>query len=347
MKAAVLTGLGKIETREIPDPRIEKEDDVFLLVGSTGLCGSDVHYYREGGIGDQRVRYPFVVGHECSGIVEKIGPAVQRLKKGDRVAVDPAIVCGRCDQCLAGRTNTCRNLLYLGTPGQLPGSLCDFIVVPERNCHLLSEGMTLEEGALVEPLTIGLYSFKMIGGFRPVAIAVLGSGPIGLSVILAARAYGVRTIFATDKVEARVKAAIQAGADWSGNPDHQDIVAEIRGREAGLLDAAYECCGDQEALDQGIELLKPGGKLFIIGIPTEGRVSFDIHRIRRHEISVHNVRRQRDCIPEAVGLIGSGRADVRFMATHVFGIDEAAAAFELVRGYRDGVIRAIIRPAGS
>jgi L-iditol 2-dehydrogenase len=347
MKAAVLTGLGKIETCEIPDPRIEKKDDVLLRVGATGLCGSDVHYYREGRIGDQRVRYPFVVGHECSGTVEKIGPAVNRLKKGDRVAVDPAIVCGQCDQCLAGRTNTCRNLLYLGTPGQLSGSLCDFIVMPERNCHLLSEGMTLEEGALVEPLSIGLYSFKMIGGFRPAAIAVLGAGPIGLSVILAARAYGVRTISATDKVEPRIKAAMRAGADWSGNPDCQDIVTEIHGREPGLLDAVYECCGDQEALNQGIDLLKPGGKLFIIGIPTEGRVSFDVHKIRRLEISVHNVRRQRDCIPEAIGLIRSGRADVRFMATHEFGLDEAAAAFELVRGYRDGVIRAILRPTGN
>jgi L-iditol 2-dehydrogenase len=345
MKAAVLTGLGKIETHDISAPLIEKEDDVLLRVGATGLCGSDVHYYGEGGIGDQRVRYPFVVGHECSGIVEKIGPAVTQLKKGDRVAVDPAISCGQCDQCLAGRTNTCRSLLYLGTPGQLSGSLCDHIVMPERNCYLLGEGMSLDEGALVEPLTIGLYSFKMIDGFRPEAIAVLGSGPIGLSVVLAARAHDVSRIYATDKVEARVEAAIRAGADWSGNPDRRDVVGEIRGRESGLLDAVFECCGDQAALDQGIDLLKPGGRLFIIGIPTEDRVSFDVHKIRRREVSVHNVRRQRNCIAEAIRLIESGRVAVRFMATHEFRLDEAPAAFELVRGLHDGVIKAIIRSA--
>ncbi len=343
MKAAVLTGLGKIEIRDIPVPRLDKEDDVLLRVGATGLCGSDVHYDREGGIGDQHVRYPFVVGHECSGIVEKTGPDAARLEKGDLVAVDPAVACGQCDQCLSGRTNTCRNLLYLGTPGQLSGSLCDYIVMPEKNCYLLGEGMSLAEGALVEPLTIGLYSFKMIDGFRPEAIAVLGSGPIGLSVILAARVYGVRTIFATDKVGARVEAASRAGADWSGNPDRWDVVGEIRGREPGLLDAVYECCGDQAALDQAIELLKPGGRLFIIGIPTADRVSFDVHKIRRQEISVHNVRRQRGCIPEAIRLIENGRVDVRFMATHEFALDEAPAAFELVRGYEDGVIKALIR----
>ncbi len=342
MKAAVLAGLGKIEIRDVPTPRLEKEDDVLLRVGATGLCGSDVHYYRQGRIGDQHVRYPFVVGHECSGIVEKTGPAAARLKKGDRVAVDPAIACGHCDQCRSGRTNTCRSLLYLGTPGQLAGSLREYIVIPERNCYLLGEGMSLAEGALVEPLTIGIYSFRMIDGFRPDAIAVLGSGPIGLSVILAARVYGVRTIYATDRVEARVEAARRAGADWSGNPDRQDIVGEIRGREPGLLDAVYECCGDQAALDQAVELLKPGGRLFIIGIPAEDRVSFDVHKIRRWEISVHNVRRQRGCIPEAIGLIESGRADVRFMATHEFGLDEAPAAFDLVRGYHDGVIKAVV-----
>jgi L-iditol 2-dehydrogenase len=345
MKAAVLTGLGKIEIRDISAPRLKKEDDVLLRVGATGLCGSDVHYYREGGIGDQRVRYPFVVGHECSGIVEKIGSAVTQLKKGNRVAVDPAIACGQCDQCLAGRTNTCRNLLYLGTPGQLSGSLCDYIVMPESNCYLLGEGMSLDEGALVEPLTIGLYSLRMIEGFRPDAIAVLGAGPIGLSVILAARASNVSRIYATDKVEARVEAAARAGADWSGNPDRGDVVGEIRGREPGLLDAVFECCGGQAALDQGVDLLKPGGRLFIIGIPTEDRVSLDIHKIRRQEISVHNVRRQRGRIPDAIRLIESGRVAVRFMATHEFRLDEAPAAFELVRGYHDGVIKAIIRSA--
>lgn len=342
MKAAVLTGIRKIEIREVPKPPLVKNADVLLRVGATGLCGSDIHYYKEGRIGDQMVKFPFTVGHECAGIVEKVGSAVTRLKPGDRVAVDPAVVCGACDQCLSGRPNTCRKLLYLGTPGQLPGSLCELLVMPESNCFPLAENMTLAEGVLVEPLSIGIHSFRLVEGFHPKKIAILGSGPIGLSVLLMARIYGVKKIYATDKIEERVLAARKAGAHWSGNPDREDIVAEIRGHEPDLLDAVYECCGDQSALDQAVELLKPGGRLMILGIPEEDRVSFDAHRIRRKEISIHNVRRQRNCIPEAIDLIASRKADVRFMATHEFKLKETAKAFDIVAGYREGVIKAMI-----
>lgn len=343
MRTALLTGPRKIEIRKVPDPVLNKETDVLLRVAATGLCGSDIHYYREGRIGDQVVRYPFAVGHECAGIVETTGPSVSRLKPGDRVAVDPAVVCGACDQCLAGRLNTCRRLLFLGTPGQLAGCLSEFIVMPERNCHRLGETMTLEEGVCVEPLSIGLFSFRLLEDFIPEAMAVLGAGPIGLSVLLAAKARGVKKIYATDKIEERVKTAAQAGAVWSGNPDEVDAAAEIRVREPGLLDAVFECCGDQTALDLAVDVLKPGGRLMILGIPGEDRVSFDIHKIRRKEISLHNVRRQRHCFPEAVALIQAKTVDVRFMATHVFPLEKVRDAFELVAGYRDGVIKAVVR----
>jgi len=345
MKAALLTATKKVEVREVPDPLLEKEADVLIRVGAAGVCGSDVHYYTEGRIGDQIVEYPFTVGHECAGVVEEAGRAVTRLKPGDKIAVDPAVVCGLCDQCLAGRPNTCRNLLFLGTPDQLSGCMCDFIVMPDQNCHLLGDGMTMEEGVLVEPLSTGVYSLKLLAGVRLERIAILGSGPIGLSVLLAARAAGVRTIYMTDKIEARVQAARKAGADWSGNPDKSDVVAEILTAEPGLLDAVFECCGDQAALDQAVDLLKPGGKLVIIGIPVFDRTSFDAHRLRRKEISLLNVRRQRFCFPEAIQLIKDGRADVRFMATHEFRLKDTATAFELAAGYRDGVIKAIVRPS--
>jgi len=284
-----------------------------------------------------------MVGHECAGIVEKVGRAVTRLKPGDRVAVDPAVVCGACDQCLAGRPNTCRNLLFLGTPGQSSGCMCEYIVMPEQNCHPLGEDMSLAEGVLVEPLSIGVYSLKLFGDAPPEKIAILGSGPIGLSVLLTAKAYGIRTIYTTDKIEARVKAAHKAGAAWSGNPEKSDIIAEIMAREPGLLDAVFECCGDQTALDQAVNLLKPGGRLTILGIPVPDRVSFDIHRLRRKEISLINVRRQRHCFPDAIQLIEDKKVDVRFMATHEFSLKETAKAFELVAGYHNGVIKAIIR----
>jgi L-iditol 2-dehydrogenase len=140
LKVAVLTGRRRIEIREVPDPHLGKESDALLRVEAVGVCGSDVHYYSEGRIGNQIVEYPFMVGHECAGIVEKVGRAVTRLKPGDRIAVDPAVVCGACDQCLVGRANTCRNLLFLGTPGQSSGCMCEYIVMPEQNCHPAQPG---------------------------------------------------------------------------------------------------------------------------------------------------------------------------------------------------------------
>jgi L-iditol 2-dehydrogenase len=343
MKAAVLTGIRKIEIRDVPDPRSARDTDVLVRVSAVGLCGSDIHYYTEGRIGDQVIRYPFTVGHECAGVVEEAGSSVQGLKPGKRVAVDPAVVCRTCDQCLAGRPNTCRRLLFLGTPGQLEGCLSEFILMPAENCHLLAEGVSFEEGVLAEPLSIGIHGFRLLESFRPQKIAVLGAGPIGLSVLLAARACGISEIYTTDKVEARVTAARTSGAAWSGNPDQEDIVAEIAGREPGLLDAVFECCGDQSALDQAVDLLKPGGRLMILGIPAVDRVFFDIHKIRRKEIAVYNVRRQRHCYQEALDLIKTKKADVRFLATHEFRLGEVREAFELVAGYRDGVIKAVIR----
>jgi L-iditol 2-dehydrogenase len=344
MKAAVLVGPRRVEVREAADPLLKNDTEVLIRVGAVGLCGSDIHYYGEGRIAGQVVEYPFIVGHECAGTVKQAGPAVRHLKPGDRIAVDPAIVCGVCDQCLAGRPNTCRRLLFLGTPGQVSGALCELIVMPERNCHPLPDGLTFEEGALVEPLSIALHGMRMAGEPVPDSIVVLGAGAIGLSVLRTARAAGVRTIYVTDKVEERLKVARKAGAVWAGNPDREDIVEAIGRRSPAQADAVYECCGDQSALDQAVSLLRPGGRLLIIGIPTVDRVSFDVHTLRRKELSLHNVRRQKDCIHEAIDFIKDKKMDVRFMATHKFALEEAREAFELAAGYRAGVIRAIVQP---
>jgi L-iditol 2-dehydrogenase len=342
MRAVVLTGIGKAEVRELPMPEPVRDDDVLVKMGAAGICGSDIHYYRDGRIGDQVVDYPAVIGHEGAGIVERVGPAAGGLKPGDRVAIEPAVVCGRCDQCLDYRPNTCRSLLFLGSPGQLPGCLCEYLVMPARNCLPLPEGLSLEDGVLVEPLSIALHSFKILGGRAPAKTAILGSGPVGLSVLLAARALAPGPVYVTDKIDSRVEAARRTGAAWAGNPDRDDVVAEIAAREPFLLDTVFECTGDPAALDQAVDLLTPGGRLVIVGIPAAVRVSFDIHKLRRKEITVFNVRRQRYCFPEAIDLIDRGGADPRFMLTHRFDIGETARAFEHAAAYRDGAIKTII-----
>jgi L-iditol 2-dehydrogenase len=306
------------------------------------VCGSDIHYFSEGGIGDQRVSYPFRVGHELSATVVEVGPAVECVQAGDRVAVDPAMSCGRCHQCRSGRSHTCTELIFLGCPGQAEGCLSEYIVMPEECCFPVPDSLSPEEAALVEPLSIGMYAEKSAAPIKGAGVGILGCGPIGLCVLLPALAEGAAAVYVTDKIEERLEVARSAGAAWTGNPLRQDIVAEISDHEPELLDLVFECCGQQEALDQAIELLKPGGKLMIIGIPEGNRISFDINEMRRKEIAVQNVRRQNGCMQPAIEFIARGH-DVSFMITHHFSLEESQKAFDLVAGYRDGVVKAMIR----
>ena len=342
MKTMALTGLTSIEPREVPAPRLIHDTDVLLAVDVVGVCGSDVHYYATGRIGSQVVQYPFRVGHECSAVVLQTGARVTRVRPGDRVAVEPAMSCGQCDQCRANRRHTCRTLRFLGCPGQAEGCLCEQIVMPEDCCYPVGVALSQEDAALVEPLAIGVYAIRQSVPMRGARIAILGCGPIGMSVLFAARAAGAERIYVTDRIAPRLACAARAGADWTGNPDTEEIVAALCEREPLLLDAVFECCGQQAALDQAVEVLKPGGKLMVVGIPTEFRISFAIDPLRRKELCIQNVRRQNECVQAALDLLEEGRIDADFMITHRFPFARTPEAFDLVAGYRDGVVKALI-----
>lgn len=344
MKAAFITGVRAIELRDVPAPTIARDDDVLVRSRAVGVCGSDLHYYLSDMVGSDRVRYPFIPGHECSGTVERVGAAVTRVKPGDAVVIEPAVSCGVCDQCRAGRPHTCRKLMFLGHYGELTGGMAELVLAPERNCVPLPAGMSVVRGALAEPLSIAVYAAGLAGSVRGKTAAVLGTGPIGLCVVMALKAEGAGAVFATEKVAAREAAAKRAGADWTGSPDREDVVAEVLARESLGLDLVFECCGEQEALDQAVQLLKPGGTLVVVGIPLEPRVSFDSGKLRRKEIRVQSVRRQNRCLERAVGLIHSGRVAVDFLATHSFRLDEAREAYETAAERRDGVLKALVRP---
>lgn len=343
MKAMKLTGIRQMEMMDVPDPQIVNADDVLIKMKTVGVCGSDVHYYETGRIGSQVVDYPFTVGHEGAGEVAAVGPAVKKVKVGDRIAIEPAISCGGCDQCLAGRPHTCRKLRFLGCPKQAEGCLSEYIVMPDACCFPVPDRMSYDEAAISEPLAIGVYAVKLSIPMQDAKVGILGAGAIGLSVLLPAKAQGAEKIYVTDKIAGRLELARKAGAVWAGNPDAGDVVAEIKDLEPGGLDVVFECCGEQEALDQAIELLKPGGKLLLIGIPpTVDRVSFLIDKLRHKEICIQNVRRQNHCVQPALDMMARGDFDVGVMVTHRFPFEETQAAFELVSAYGDGVLKAMI-----
>ena len=346
MKAAFLTGLRGMEIRETPDPQIAAPDDVLLRIDAVGVCGSDVHYYTAGAIGSQKIEYPWTVGHECAAMVLQVGDAVGELASGQRVAIDPLKTCGTCDQCLSGRSHTCRNQAFLACPGQLPGALAEYAVMPAECCFPVPDSMSDDEVTIAEPLSIGLYACGLAPDGPPKRAAILGAGPIGLSVLLCLKAAGVEEIFVTDLLPERLKTASAMGADWTGCHPSQDVVSEILARAELGVDCAFECAGQQETLDQCVELLRPGGTMLTIGIPELERVSFNPDVMRRKEIRLQNVRRQNGCVQGAIDLISSGKVDVTPMVTHHFGLAESRDAFEMVADYRDGVIKAIVNVPG-
>jgi len=342
MKAMMLTGIRQMEMKDIPEPMIARDKDVKIKMKTIGVCGSDVHYYVSGKIGSQVVQYPFPVGHEGSGEVVEVGPAVTKVKPGDRIAIEPAMPCWECDQCIAGRHHTCRKLTFLGCPGQADGCLSEYIVMPEESCFPIAESMTYDEAAISEPLAIGVYAVKKSIPIKNAKVGILGFGPIGMSVLLPTVAQGAEKVYVTDKIDARLALAKEAGAYMTSNIDNEDPVKKFAKDAPELLDVVFECCGQQEAVDNAIDMLKPGGKLMIIGIPEFNRWSFSVDKMRHKEICVQNVRRQVDCVQPSLDMMADKTIEVDKMVTHRFDFNNTKEAFDLVTEYKDGVMKAMI-----
>lgn len=345
MQAIDLIAPGQLALRKVARPTLRSAQDALIRIGAVGVCGSDVHYYRHGRIGSQIVEYPFRVGHECAGEVLAVGADVKRVAPGDRVAIEPAIACGTCDQCRAARPHTCRHLQFLGCPGQREGCLCEELVMPADCCFPLPPQFSLELGALVEPLSIGLYAVRLSRQRQALptepVVGIQGAGPIGLSVLLALRdAAPDARIFVSDPLPARQAVARAAGAIWSGAPGALDGVVAAEARLG--LDTVFECCGEQAALDQAVALMKPGGMLMVVGIPTADRVAFASDTCRRREIGIQHVRRQNHCMQAAIDGLATGRLPADFMITHRWPFARTPDAFDQVAAYADGVIKAMI-----
>ena len=342
MKAMKLTGIRQMEMMEVSTPSILNDRDVLIRMKTLGVCGSDIHYYISGKIGSQVVKYPFTVGHEGAGQVEAVGEGVTMVKPGDRIAIEPAMPCWECDQCKAGRPHTCRNLLFLGCPGQAEGSLSEFIVMPETSCFKIPDQMTYDEAAISEPLAIGVYAVKQSIPMKGAKVGILGFGPIGMSVLLPVLAQGASEVYVSDRIEERLRMARENGAALTANPDTEDVVKKFTEEVPELQDVVFECCGQQEARDQAVELLKPGGLLMIIGIPEFERWSLPVDKSRHKELCIQHVRRQNEAVQPALDMMANGEISVSAMVTHRFEFKDTRQAFDLVAEYKDGVMKAMI-----
>ncbi len=332
-----------MELISVDVPQLLNPDDVKIRLLSIGVCGSDIHYYTEGRIGTQIVDFPFVLGHECSGTVVETGSEVANVKAGDLVVIDPAVHCGKCDQCLSGRPHTCRNIKFLGCPGQLEGCLSDYIIMPSFTCYPVNGKLNPVEAALIEPFTIGVYTVEQAHlPDHNVSAVIFGAGPIGLSILMKLQADGVKNTGIVEPLDYRLRRAGEMGARYLINPGRDNVEAKVTEQERLLADVVFEASGKQDAVDNAVKILKPGGKLVLVGIPPLGQYIFDMDLMRRKELTVINIRRQNHCVEEAIELVASGKVDVSQMVTHHFKLDEASAAFDIVEGYKDGAIKVMI-----
>ncbi len=340
MRALMLTGPRQFDYGEMAAPAPAPAGWVRVRMRYAGICGSDIHYYTEGRIGDQVVRYPFVLGHEGSG---EVSDGSGHVPDGAPVFIEPAIVCHTCDQCRAGRENTCRNLRFLGNPQELAGCMRDEIALPPECIVRLPEWMSLEEAVLLEPLSIGVHAVALSRSGRGCRAAIVGAGPIGLVVLLALSELGPAQVLVSEPVAARRRAAGTLGADACCDPGETGaagwVIDTTEGRGA---DVVFECAGTQESIDDAARMLGPGGVLVQIGIPEVDSISHDPHLMRRREASVVHVRRQNHATDRALALLQRRRDAAPVFLTHRFEPARANEAFDLVQQKQDNAIKVLM-----
>ena len=331
MKVARLHGIGDIRLHDEPKPE-PNAGESLIRVAAVGVCGSDLHWLTEAGIGDAQLGKPLVLGHEFAGTTAD----------GERVAADPAISCGWCEMCLQGNPNLCLNLAFAGHADQ-DGALREFVAWPARFLHRLPESMDFEEGALLEPLGVAMHAVDL-GKIRPGRkVGVFGCGPIGLLIIQLARRSGATTILATDVLSHRLDAAREFGATHTFIAHSGDEAAEIRSSVDGRgVDVAFEAAGEQEAVEAAFELAAPGAKVILAGIPAVDQTSFRASTARRKGLTIKLVRRMKNTYPRAIELVAAGLINVRSLVTHRFPLDKAAEAFAVAQR-REG-LKVVVQP---
>jgi len=342
MRVAELAALRRFHLTEREDPAAPAPGHVQVRVASVGVCGSDLHYFSEGGIGDAACVYPMVLGHEPSGVVAKTGTGVTGWSPGDRALLEPALYCYHCEFCLRGQHNVCAHLRFLSQPDE-PGFFRDVVNLPAVNLLPLPEGMSLREGTLFEPLAVVLHSMQFAQPRPGETVVVFGAGPIGLLTIGVLRLAGAGRIWAVDPVAHRREMARAIGADAVLDPSAGDpartIIAETGGRG---VDVAIDCVGRGDSINQSIHATRAAGRVVVTGIPGAAQITIDYHVMRRKELGFFNVRRSNHESIAALRLLREHPARFSAMLTHARPLERVQEAFEILESYSDGVGKVVV-----
>jgi L-iditol 2-dehydrogenase len=320
MRAAVLHAPGEIRIEERERPRPGPRE-VLVQISAVGVCGSDVHYYEHGRIGPFVVDAPLVLGHESAGRVVELGEGASRHAAGARVALEPGVPCGRCRECRAGRYNLCEEVRFFATP-PVDGAFAEFVVIHEDFAFALPESLSDEEGALMEPLSVGVWACRKAGVGAGDRVLVTGAGPIGLLAMQCALAFGATEVTVSDVNARRLELAARTGATR--------VVPA--GEELGTdADALIECSGHPDAVASGIRALRPAGVAVLVGMGPEEEGTLPLSLIQGRELWVTGTFRYANTYPTAIALAAAGRVDLRSIISGRFGLEEAEAALRAGR----------------
>ena len=342
MRAAVLLKPGQIQMQDRPVPS-PGPDEILVRIACVGLCGSDIHYYRHGRIGEQIVKSPLCLGHEPAGFVTAVGSDVHGFEIGQLVACDPGRVCGWCTQCRTGYYNLCPIVKFLGTP-PVEGVFQEYYLFHFSQCFSVPNGISPAAAALVEPFVTGFCVSRILAPVPAHSALVIGVGAIGLSCVNMARIYGATTIIALDKLDNRLALAAEQGATHTLNVTRGDALDFVREFTKGRgVDCIYEASGaGQEVADLFIQAAAINAQLALIGIPLDDYFPLLIHQARRRGLTIHNIRRFANCYAQVIQLLAAGRIDLDSWVTHRFALDQLPQAMELAGNYDDNVVKALI-----
>lgn len=329
MRAIVIHAAHDLRIDEKPE-EAPGAGEVLVDIGYGGICGSDLHYFNHGGFGAVRVREPMILGHEVAGTVAEVGPGVEGLSPGDHVAVNPSRPCGACRYCRQAMFNQCLDMRFYGSAMRMPhvqGAFRERLVAAADQCFRISPGISLQEAAMAEPLSVTLHAVRQAGPLSGKRVLVTGCGPIGALCVIAARLHGAGEITVSDIVDGPLKRAAAVGADRTLNvADDPDALSPFAA-DKGTFDAVFECSGNPRAMAAAMQAIRPGGTFVQVGL-FGADPELPVNTIVAKEIRLRGSFRFHEEFAFAADLISAGRVDLKPLITGVFPLSEAQAAFE-------------------
>lgn len=342
MKVAVMLGIGKMgfEERDIPQP---KDDEVLVKLEYVGICGSDLHYYESGAIGDYVVKPPFVLGHEPGGTVVEVGKNVTHLKVGDRVALEPGKTCGHCEFCKTGRYNLCPDVVFFATP-PVDGVFQEYVAHEAGLCFKLPDNVSTMEGALIEPLAVGFHAARQAGAQAGQVAVVTGAGCIGLVSMMALKAMGVSKVYSVDVMDKRLDKALELGADGVINGSREDAVKKVMELTGGMgCDLVIETAGTEITTRQAVQMTKKGATIVLVGYSKTGEIKMPISLALDKELTFKTVFRYRHIYPMAIDAVASGRVNLKGIVTNEFALDDIQEAMDESVNNKADIVKAVVK----